>query len=303
MTKRGQSHKIFPLPQRSKPAQPSGPQPPILVSPVLHSDVAAQVNSAADEGRTKGGVISTLGRRIIRQISSSSLGVEPQITPPPSPFIPMSQQGDQILATYGARHTSSFKTPGSRASQLTSPPSHASLRSNTDTEQSFGALSRSSSFSTTSPNSPAPSHQSYPPVAPEIIPTQEQGRDQGAPAADDKPSQATQKAVKEPDPYSSQPRYRSGAKLRHDKGEEDIPSSGMLWYRAPVHGALPGRNMRSHTATAIYNKIWVVGGCDERRSYRDIYCLDTGIFCSISLTSQAHSNYYPRDTTMVPPRL
>lgn len=62
----------------------------------------------------------------------------------------------------------------------------------------------------------------------------------------------------------------------HNKDEKSIPTSGLLWYRGPVHGALPGRTLRSHSMTKIRNKAWVIGGYDARQTYRDIYCLELG---------------------------
>ncbi|EKM76210.1 hypothetical protein AGABI1DRAFT_108955 [Agaricus bisporus var. burnettii JB137-S8] len=76
------------------------------------------------------------------------------------------------------------------------------------------------------------------------------------------------------DKYTSHPKYKSGVKIVHNKDEEAMPTSGLLWYRGPVYGALPGRTLRSHSTTTIRNKAWVIGGYDDKQSYRDIYCLD-----------------------------
>ena len=54
------------------------------------------------------------------------------------------------------------------------------------------------------------------------------------------------------------------------------PATTMYWSRAPVHGALPMRNMRAHTVTLVDNVAWLFGGCDDKGCWKDIYCFDTG---------------------------
>ncbi|KXN82385.1 Host cell factor 2 [Leucoagaricus sp. SymC.cos] len=67
---------------------------------------------------------------------------------------------------------------------------------------------------------------------------------------------------------------RSAPRLVYDKEAEAAPSTGMYWSRAPVFGAIPNRTMRAHSVTVVDNVLWLFGGCDERESWRDIYCLD-----------------------------
>lgn len=54
------------------------------------------------------------------------------------------------------------------------------------------------------------------------------------------------------------------------------PSSGMYWSLAPVHGRLPSKCLRAHSATLVGDTIWVFGGCDERGCFRDVWRLDAG---------------------------
>ncbi|KAJ3569502.1 hypothetical protein NP233_g5004 [Leucocoprinus birnbaumii] len=69
-------------------------------------------------------------------------------------------------------------------------------------------------------------------------------------------------------------KMRSTPRLVHDKEAEAAPSTGMYWSRAPVFGAIPNRTMRAHSVTLVDNVVWLFGGCDERESWRDVYCLD-----------------------------
>jgi hypothetical protein len=49
----------------------------------------------------------------------------------------------------------------------------------------------------------------------------------------------------------------------------------MAWSQAYVAGTSPAARSR-HTATAIGNKLVVIGGGDDARVYNDVYILDTG---------------------------
>ncbi|KAF9441341.1 galactose oxidase [Macrolepiota fuliginosa MF-IS2] len=70
------------------------------------------------------------------------------------------------------------------------------------------------------------------------------------------------------------PRMRSTPRLVYEKDAETAPSTGMYWSRAPVYGAIPNRTMRAHSVTVVDNVVWLFGGCDERESWKDVYCLD-----------------------------
>lgn len=69
---------------------------------------------------------------------------------------------------------------------------------------------------------------------------------------------------------------KSTPRLVYDKDAEQAPSTGMYWSRAPVYGAIPNRSMRAHSITVIDNVVWLFGGCDDRESWKDIYCLNVG---------------------------
>jgi hypothetical protein len=71
---------------------------------------------------------------------------------------------------------------------------------------------------------------------------------------------------------------RSAPRLVVDKEVDAAPSTGMYWSRAPVFGAIPNRSMRAHSLTVVDNMVWMFGGCDERESWKDVYCLDVGAF-------------------------
>ncbi len=48
----------------------------------------------------------------------------------------------------------------------------------------------------------------------------------------------------------------------------------MAWSQAYVAGTSPAARSR-HTATAVGNKLMVIGGGDDSRVYNDVYILDT----------------------------
>ena len=79
-----------------------------------------------------------------------------------------------------------------------------------------------------------------------------------------------------PTPAPPQQRIRNTPRLPHDHEVELAPATLMYWSRAPVYGAIPMRSMRAHTVTLVDNIAWLFGGCDEKGSWRDIYCFDTG---------------------------
>jgi len=69
-------------------------------------------------------------------------------------------------------------------------------------------------------------------------------------------------------------KYRVNPRLPHDKDAKSVPSTVMYWSRAPVWGTVPLRTMRAHTATLVDTTAWLVGGCDDKDSSKDIYCFD-----------------------------
>jgi hypothetical protein len=71
-------------------------------------------------------------------------------------------------------------------------------------------------------------------------------------------------------------RFRTNPRLPHADDVPVAPATTMYWSRAPVHGALPMRNMRAHTVTLVDNVAWLFGGCDDKGCWKDVYCFDTG---------------------------
>ncbi|KAG8215216.1 hypothetical protein J3R82DRAFT_8759 [Butyriboletus roseoflavus] len=75
--------------------------------------------------------------------------------------------------------------------------------------------------------------------------------------------------------HSRERRIRTTPRLPHSDDVAIAPATIMYWSRAPVHGALPMRNMRAHTVTLVDNVAWLFGGCDDKGCWKDIYCFDT----------------------------
>ena len=84
-------------------------------------------------------------------------------------------------------------------------------------------------------------------------------------------------------------KYRTNPRIPHDKDAEPAPSTIMYWSRAPVWGAMPMRSMRAHTVTLVDTTAWLIGGCDDKESSKDIYCFNTGE--STSYLSLSVANY------------
>ncbi|KAJ1018887.1 hypothetical protein NDA16_004690 [Ustilago loliicola] len=53
----------------------------------------------------------------------------------------------------------------------------------------------------------------------------------------------------------------------------------MYWSKAPVHGSVPRRSFRAHTANLCDEVLWLFGGCDNRGCFRDLWCFDTETMC------------------------
>ncbi|CAA7262641.1 unnamed protein product [Cyclocybe aegerita] len=70
-------------------------------------------------------------------------------------------------------------------------------------------------------------------------------------------------------------KYRLNPRLPHDKDAEPAPSTIMYWSRASVWGAIPMRTMRAHTMTLVDTTAWLIGGCDDKDSSKDLYCFNT----------------------------
>ncbi|SPO26469.1 related to Tip elongation aberrant protein 1 [Ustilago trichophora] len=57
------------------------------------------------------------------------------------------------------------------------------------------------------------------------------------------------------------------------------PPPAMYWSKAPVHGSVPRRSFRAHTANLCDEVLWLFGGCDNRGCFRDLWCFDTETMC------------------------
>ncbi|EPQ26888.1 uncharacterized protein PFL1_05523 [Pseudozyma flocculosa PF-1] len=57
------------------------------------------------------------------------------------------------------------------------------------------------------------------------------------------------------------------------------PPPAMYWSKAPVHGSVPRRSFRAHTANLCDEVLWLFGGCDNKGCFRDLWCFDTETMC------------------------
>ncbi|KAE8215678.1 hypothetical protein CF327_g1070 [Tilletia walkeri] len=57
------------------------------------------------------------------------------------------------------------------------------------------------------------------------------------------------------------------------------PPPAMYWSRAPMHGNIPRRSFKAHTACLADEVLWIFGGCDASSCFRDLFCFDTETMC------------------------
>ena len=86
------------------------------------------------------------------------------------------------------------------------------------------------------------------------------------------------------DPSSSASRplktsHRTLPQLPSATGVQPAPPPAMYWSKAPVHGSVPRRSFRAHTANLCDEVLWLFGGCDNRGCFRDLWCFDTETMC------------------------
>jgi hypothetical protein len=149
------------------------------------------------------------------------------------------------------------------------------------------ATASTSTFNNPSPAPPAPSASPTPtPTAPGTPRTTATRKPSSlrhvsnAPAAE--PAQSIKRRPSSPSAKDGktrvlrEQRFRTTPRLPHSDDVAIAPATTMYWSRAPVHGALPMRNMRAHTVTLVDNVAWLFGGCDDKGCWKDIYCFDTG---------------------------
>ncbi|PWN29903.1 galactose oxidase, partial [Jaminaea rosea] len=83
------------------------------------------------------------------------------------------------------------------------------------------------------------------------------------------------------------------------------PPPSMYWSKAPVHGSVPKRCFRAHTATLDGETMWLFGGCDSKGCFGTVWCFDVETMCwsrpkvngDVPASRRAHS------ATMVDQRL
>lgn len=95
---------------------------------------------------------------------------------------------------------------------------------------------------------------------------------------------ATVSSLAHADPSSSAPRplktsHRTLPQLPSASSVKPAPPPAMYWSKAPVHGSVPRRSFRAHTANLCDEVLWLFGGCDNRGCFRDLWCFDTETMC------------------------
>ncbi|KDN45729.1 galactose oxidase [Tilletiaria anomala UBC 951] len=71
----------------------------------------------------------------------------------------------------------------------------------------------------------------------------------------------------------------SAPRLPSAPGVSPAPPPAMYWSRAPVHGTVPKRAFRAHTANLVEEVLWLFGGCDSKGCFRELWCFDTETMC------------------------
>lgn len=57
------------------------------------------------------------------------------------------------------------------------------------------------------------------------------------------------------------------------------PPPSMYWSKTPVHGSVPKRCFRAHTASLCDDTMWLFGGCDSKGCFGSIWCFDVETMC------------------------
>lgn len=73
--------------------------------------------------------------------------------------------------------------------------------------------------------------------------------------------------------------HRTLPQLPSASSVKPAPPPAMYWSKAPVHGSVPRRSFRAHTANLCDEVLWLFGGCDNRGCFRDLWCFDTETMC------------------------
>lgn len=83
------------------------------------------------------------------------------------------------------------------------------------------------------------------------------------------------------------------------------PPPAMYWSRAPVHGSVPKRGFRAHTATMTEETMWLFGGCDAKGCFNSLWCFDVETMCwsKPKVTGEIPSPRRAHSATMVDRRL
>lgn len=75
------------------------------------------------------------------------------------------------------------------------------------------------------------------------------------------------------------PGTRMGPQLPGAADVTPAPPPAMYWSKVPVHGSVPRRSFRAHSASLADEVMWLFGGCDAKGCFRDLYCFDTETMC------------------------
>lgn len=67
--------------------------------------------------------------------------------------------------------------------------------------------------------------------------------------------------------------------LPHAENVKPAPPPAMYWSKVPVHGSVPRRSFRAHSACLSDEILWLFGGCDSKGCFRDLWCFDCETMC------------------------
>ncbi|CBQ73678.1 related to Tip elongation aberrant protein 1 [Sporisorium reilianum SRZ2] len=93
------------------------------------------------------------------------------------------------------------------------------------------------------------------------------------------PSTSTRTDANSAAPRPLKTSHRTLPQLPSATSVQPAPPPAMYWSKAPVHGSVPRRSFRAHTANLCDEVLWLFGGCDNRGCFRDLWCFDTETMC------------------------
>ncbi|KDQ17093.1 hypothetical protein BOTBODRAFT_156457 [Botryobasidium botryosum FD-172 SS1] len=212
-------------------------------------DLAESIPDESEEDGAKGRAspANTFDETSLAYAQSSPSGGTPTLTAQPS-FASLASQSTSTLSA-----VTSTRRQGPRSSSRSSA-STPSIRTLTNSTTPVPVSRNQTTLDLSRPSSSAGAH-----------PLKSTHQNNGHHQLQHQPSLGPRIRIRNTPHLPNQNASRASAAIMH-------------WSRAPVHGTLPTRNMRAHSATLVDHTVWIFGGCDDAGCWGDVWCFDIETF-------------------------